>query len=73
MLSFPAPLTPICPLLTMLSLTEALYTYEGSDEPDVAGGRPYENVLSNNVVTNCPVGVKIKAGDDNVLAGESYL
>ncbi|CAN0147569.1 unnamed protein product, partial [Hapterophycus canaliculatus] len=42
---------------------QGLYTYEGSDEPDVAGGRPYDNTLSNNVVSNCPVGVKIKEGD----------
>ncbi|CAN0243860.1 unnamed protein product [Scytosiphon promiscuus] len=52
---------------------QGLYTYEGSDEPDVAGGRPYDNVLSNNVVSNCPVGVKIKEGDDNVLAGNTFI
>ncbi|CAN0397213.1 unnamed protein product, partial [Hapterophycus canaliculatus] len=46
-----------------------LYTYMGSDEPDVAGntGRPNNNVFDGNTISNTDIGVKIKEGDDNVF------
>eukprot|EP00752_Nemacystus_decipiens_P009556 g8536.t1 len=41
-----------------------LYTYEGSDAPDVNGGRPYDNSFDNNKITDTAGGVKFKYSDD---------
>lgn len=48
-----------------------LYTYEGSDEPDVSNGRPSDNVFDGNTVSNVKIGVQVKEGDDNVFKSET--
>ncbi|CAM9489433.1 unnamed protein product [Ectocarpus fasciculatus] len=50
-----------------------LYTYEGSDEPDVSDGRPSGNILTSNLVEDCPIGVKIKEGDDNSFYDNTFV
>lgn len=60
-------------LLTPSLFPDGLYTYEGSDSPDVSGnnGRPKNNVFESNIISNTNVGVKIKDGDDNTFTSES--
>lgn len=55
---------------TLACEIDGLYTYEGSDEPDVSDGRPSGNILTSNLVEDCPIGVKIKEGDDNSFYGK---
>ncbi|CAN0209622.1 unnamed protein product [Ectocarpus sp. 12 AP-2014] len=52
---------------------DGLYTYQGSDEPDVSDGRPSGNVLALNLVEDCPIGVKIKEGDDNEFYENTFI
>lgn len=54
-------------------LSDGLYTYKGSDSPDVSGnnGRPKNNLFESNVISNTDVGVFIKQADDNTFNSES--
>eukprot|EP00752_Nemacystus_decipiens_P008459 g7561.t1 len=56
------------------SSTYGLYTYQGSDSPDVSGndGRPKNNVFDSNTISNTKVGVKIKEGDDNTFSNNDF-
>lgn len=47
-----------------------LYTYKGSDSPDVSNGRPKGNKFEGNTVKNTKVGVLGKEGDDNIFKSE---
>lgn len=51
----------------------AMYTYAGSNEPDVEGGayRPYNNYFLNNAL-DTPVVCKIKEADGIVMTGSSF-
>ena len=52
--------------------SDGLYTYEGSDAPDVPGnnGSPKNNVFTNNEISGVDIGVHIKEGEDNEFVGE---
>lgn len=52
------------------SVPDGLYTYEGSDAPDVSNGRPSNNMFTANTISDCDIGVKINEGDDNSFIGE---
>ncbi|CAM9392193.1 unnamed protein product [Discosporangium mesarthrocarpum] len=52
-----------------------LYTYEGSDAPDVKGdeaGRPKSNQFVDNEVLECNLGIKIGQGDDSYFSGNTF-
>ncbi|CAB1099946.1 MEP1 [Ectocarpus sp. CCAP 1310/34] len=49
-----------------------LYTYMGSDEPDVSNGRPNGNTFNNNKVTNSAGGVKFKNSDNIVVTNNEF-
>lgn len=53
--------------------TDGLFTYKGSDEPDVAGRRPINNMYVNNLILDTSVGVKIKEADDTYIVGKYDL
>ena len=57
------------------NVPDGIYTYEGSDAPDVPGnnGYPKNNVFTNNIVSNVDVGVALKEGEDNEFIGESFF
>lgn len=61
---------PLCVLLSLVP--DGLYTYMGSDEPDVPGndGRPNNNVFDSNTIADAEVGVRIKEGDSNTFTSE---
>ncbi|CAM9672153.1 unnamed protein product, partial [Discosporangium mesarthrocarpum] len=52
-----------------------LYTYFGSDGPDVADndGRPKNNLFEGNIILNSPTGMKIKEGDSNVFKDNIFM
>ena len=50
--------------------SDGLYTYEGSDEPDVSTGRPTGNIFRNNEILSTEEGVKITNADDTEFFGE---
>ncbi|CAM9629201.1 unnamed protein product [Pylaiella littoralis] len=50
-----------------------LYTYQGSDAPDVSIGRPSRNTFMANLINKCDIGVKIKEGDDNVFTDNTFV
>ncbi|CAM9449094.1 unnamed protein product [Scytosiphon promiscuus] len=51
-----------------------LYTYMGSDEPDVPGsdGRPYSNEFDGNTISEVSIGVHIKEGDGNIFTNNVF-
>ncbi|CAM9458502.1 unnamed protein product, partial [Hapterophycus canaliculatus] len=51
-----------------------LYTYMGSDAPDVpdSDGRPYENEFDGNTISDVSIGVHIKQGDNNVFTNNVF-
>ncbi|CAM9604816.1 unnamed protein product [Ectocarpus sp. 12 AP-2014] len=56
------------------SSTYGLYTYQGSDAPDVSGndGRVKDNSFDANTVSNTDVAMKIKEGDDNSFTNNVF-
>ncbi|CAM9395437.1 unnamed protein product [Ectocarpus sp. 4 AP-2014] len=50
-----------------------LYTYKGSDSPDVSNGRPKGNKFEGNTVSNTKVGVLGKEGDDNIFKNNVFI
>lgn len=61
-------------LLTLPRTSDGLYTYMGSDEPDVSDndGRIKNNVYDGNTISNTNIGVKIKEADNNSFTSEAY-
>ncbi|CAM9798108.1 unnamed protein product [Discosporangium mesarthrocarpum] len=49
-----------------------LYTYEGTDEPEVGGGRPYENYFCGNEIQNADAAIFFKNSDDLVVIGNTF-
>ncbi len=49
-----------------------LYTYEGSDEPLISGGRPYQNHFYDNIISDTPGGVKFKYSDNIKVTGKLF-
>ncbi|CAM9595723.1 unnamed protein product [Ectocarpus sp. 4 AP-2014] len=56
------------------SSTYGLYTYQGSDDPDVSGndGRVKDNSFDANIISNTDVATKIKEGDDNSFTNNVF-
>lgn len=71
-LTWPSSNLPSAGSLLPSPLPDGLYTYMGSDEPDVPDndGRPKENTFHSNTIKDVDIAVKIKEGDDNVFTGE---
>ncbi|CAB1096849.1 MEP10 [Ectocarpus sp. CCAP 1310/34] len=57
------------------SSTYGLYTYQGSDDPDVSGndGRVKDNSFDANTISNTDVAMKIKEGDDNSFTNNIFV
>lgn len=53
-------------------MSDGLYTYMGSDDPDVPGnnGSPNGNVFSGNLISAVDIGVHIKEAEDNTFSSE---
>ena len=55
-----------------MRFVDGLYTYRGSDEPEVSSdGRPGENSFYDNIISNTETGVKIKEGDNTIITGKT--
>lgn len=55
------------------SLRYALYTYEGSDPPDVQlTGRSQDNVFDSNTVVGGPQAIKMKESDGSVVSNNVF-
>lgn len=52
----------------------ALYTYLGSDPPDVTetGGRSQDNVYDSNTIMGGPQAIKFKESDGSVVTGNTF-
>lgn len=57
----------------MTSFRYALYTYLGSDGPDVADtGRPQNNVFDSNTIIGGPQAIKLKEADGTVITNNVF-
>lgn len=61
----------VCIVRVFVLVPDGLYTYEGSDAPEVSNGRSSGNVFTSNTVEDCDIGVKVKEADENSFIGES--
>ncbi|CAN0139104.1 unnamed protein product [Pylaiella littoralis] len=56
-------------------LQSGFYTYQGSDTPDESdewGGRPRENIFTNNVISDTALGVDVNDGDENAFISNVF-
>eukprot|EP00752_Nemacystus_decipiens_P013623 g12081.t1 len=50
----------------------AIFTYFGSDPPEIDDGRPFSNEFYDNEITNTALGVKLKDCDDITIRGNTF-
>lgn len=54
----------VAPFTLLVLLPVGIFTYFGSDEPWVSGGRPFDNDFYDNTIQATETGVKIKDSDN---------
>lgn len=63
----------VCPALRFLSFRYALYTYLGSDGPDVVDiGRPQNNMFESNTIIGGPQAIKLKEADGTKIINNVF-